>query len=66
MFDLYTIEELLSSMQKATLTVVNVPVPKSPLNYSPNTQIALDNKSEFGLSQHPTFKLRYSVDVTSS
>lgn len=54
-------------MQKATLSVVNVPVPKSPLNYSQNTQIALDDESEFGLSQLPTFKvLFYSVDVTSS
>lgn len=32
-FDSYIIEDFaLSSMQKATLTVVNVPVPKSPLN----------------------------------
>lgn len=54
-------------MQKATLSVVNVPVPKSPLNYSQNTQVALDDESEFGLSQLPTFKvLFYSVDVTSS
>lgn len=56
MFDSYTIEELSSSsMLKATLSVVNVPVPKSPLNYSQNTQIVLDNESEFGLSQLPTF-----------
>lgn len=42
-------------MQKATLSVVNVPAPKSPFNYAQNTQIALDNESEFGLSQRPTF-----------
>lgn len=55
-------------MQKATLSVVNVPAPKSPLNYAQNTQIALDNESEFGLSQRPTFWLRflfYFVDVPS-
>lgn len=58
MFDSLAIEESSSSsMQKATLSVVNVPVPKSPLNYSENTQIALDNKSEFGLSQLPTLKV---------
>lgn len=46
-------------MQKATLSVVNVPVPKSPLNYSQNTQIILDNESEFGLSQLPTHSFKF-------
>lgn len=54
MFDSFTTEEFsLPSMQRATLSVVNVP--KTPLNYSENTQIALADKSEFDLSQLPSF-----------
>lgn len=55
MFDSYAVEEFSSSsMQKATLSVVNVTVPRSPRNYSKYTdKLVLDKESEFGLSQFP-------------
>lgn len=54
MFDSYAIEEFSSSsLQAATQSIVNVPIHKSPLDYSQNTSSA--NESEFGLSQLPTF-----------